>query len=75
MYVITYDANPVSQIRFTISESKAIIGYSVDKGMRNRGMGMVTLLKGIKALKAEFPSGINVIGSVKRNNQASSMLF
>jgi hypothetical protein len=52
-----------------------VISYSVDKHMRNQGFGTVTLLKGIKALKTEFPSGINVIGFVKKNNKASINAF
>jgi RimJ/RimL family protein N-acetyltransferase len=75
IYIAQSQGVPAAQIRFTISGSRATIGYLIAEAYRGKGLGHAVLLKGIEKLKQEHPGVTLVEGLVQRENIASVRAF
>lgn len=74
-YIIENRNIPVGQIRFQVANGNAVISYLADKDVRNNGMGVAILTKGIEVFTREYNQPVNIIGSVKNSNIASQRSF
>jgi RimJ/RimL family protein N-acetyltransferase len=75
MYVMEDNGVPVGQIRFDMEHSKATIDYSVAPHARGRGLGVVLLQEGIRALTMTHSEIESIHGAVKMANVASRRAF
>jgi RimJ/RimL family protein N-acetyltransferase len=74
-YIFELGGKPIAQIRFDINEGEAILGYLVDSSIRNRGMGITILAKGIETFVSDVRRPLSIIGYVKQSNIASQKSF
>lgn len=65
---------PVGQIRFEVQDNKALVDVSVDRALRDKGLGSEIIRGGIQMLLAEKP-GIPVYAQVKLENVTSVRAF
>ncbi len=63
--------NYVGQIRFERIEDHAVVGFSIDKAFRGKGLGTAMLNKGCEAIFAEWKDTAFVLCKVKRHNERS----
>ena len=74
-YIYVYDGEDIGQIRLTITDNNAEIGYSIQQDKRCMGHGnkMIRLIK--QKVKDEFPHVSKLIAKVKPSNVASIYCF
>ncbi len=66
---------PVGQIRFDVANDVALIGFSLARSARGRGLGSYLLRQGCLHLHARFPDVRTARGLVKAANIASRRAF
>ena len=66
---------PVGQIRFDVANDVALIGFSLARHARGRGLGSYLLRQGGQHLHARFPDVRTARGLVKADNIASRRAF
>lgn len=74
-YIFVVDDVPVGQVRFSLSDDKALIDYSVAPNMRGRGYGKAMLNLAREEICKQYPSIHTLIGQVKHGNYASEKCF
>ncbi|WP_239022963.1 UDP-2,4-diacetamido-2,4,6-trideoxy-beta-L-altropyranose hydrolase [Pontibacter mangrovi] len=75
IYIVEAAGEPAAQIRFTLSDGKATIGYLIAREFRGVGLGHVVLQKGVERFKKDYPGESMVEGLVQRDNAASVRAF
>ncbi|WP_299759619.1 UDP-2,4-diacetamido-2,4,6-trideoxy-beta-L-altropyranose hydrolase [uncultured Pontibacter sp.] len=75
LYIAEAAGVPAAQIRFSLSEGRAVISYLVASAFRSKGLGHVVLLKGVERLLQEHPELELVEGLVQKDNMASVKAF
>ena len=71
----TAENKAVGQIRFSVEEGIALIGYSVDESWRGRGLGSELICMGEKKLLQDLADVKCFKGQVKYANVASARVF
>lgn len=61
--------NNIGQIRFERKGDRAVLGFSINKAFRGKGLGRAVLDKGCEAIFAEWKDIAFVFGEVKRSNE------
>lgn len=74
-YIYMVDDVPVGQVRITIVDETAEIGYSVCAEKRSQGHGKRVLLLIKEKIEDEFPMVSKVVGKVKPENISSQTAF
>ncbi|MGN0416175.1 MAG: GNAT family N-acetyltransferase [Agathobacter sp.] len=74
-YIYLVEDVPVGQVRITIVDGIAEIGYSVCEEKRSQGHGNNILLLIKEKIENEFPMVSKVVGKVKPENIASQKAF
>ncbi|MBQ9360919.1 MAG: GNAT family N-acetyltransferase [Lachnospiraceae bacterium] len=74
-YILMNKDVPIGQIRLTVNESEAEIGYSIDSAYRGKGFGSVMLKMAEEMLGRERPDVDRIVGRVKPENKASLAVF
>ena len=72
------DGLPLGQIRFeraTVADPRVVIGFSLDRLVRGRGLASHLLQLGVKELARCWGSGFEVYGEVLTDNSASCRAF
>ena len=65
----------VGQIRFSVDEGKALIGYSLDENWRGKGLGSKLILMGEEKLLQDLADVQVFKAQVKYENTASARVF
>ena len=71
----TAENTAVGQIRFSLEEGTALIGYSIDESWRGKGLGSKLVRLGEEKLLQEMPEVQVLIARVKYENGASARVF
>lgn len=74
-YIYIYDNEPIGQVRITILEDKAEIGYSICAEKRGMGHGKNLLQLLYSRVREEFPNIKKLVAKVKSENIASQRAF
>ncbi len=74
-YILMEDKEPVGQIRLTIENDEAEIGYSIASNQRGKGYGHRILQLIVEEIKDNYPGIKCLIAKVKPDNKASNRLF
>ena len=74
-YILMNGDVPVGQVRLTIDEDEAVIGYSIDKNERGKGYGKEIIRLVRERISEDYPQVVKLIGKVKPNNRASLFCF
>lgn len=74
-YILMEDDTPVGQIRITLTEGKAEIGYSIAKEHRGKGFGGKIIAVLPSAVQQDFPEVKILLAKVKPVNEASKKVF
>ncbi len=74
-YVMVVENVPVGQIRITIDDNVAEIGYSISKEYRNKGYGKLIVKLLIDKITDEYPQIYKLVARVKEDNVLSSKIF
>ncbi|MBE5907621.1 MAG: GNAT family N-acetyltransferase [Lachnospiraceae bacterium] len=74
-FILMDDDNPVGQIRLSVDENDAEIGYSIGSEFRGKGYGHRILQLVTEEVKRNYPEIVNLIAKVKPENTASNTLF
>lgn len=74
-YIYMVDDVPVGQVRITIVDGTAEIGYSICAEKRSQGHGKNILFLIKEKIENEFPRVSKVVGKVKPENIASQKVF
>ena len=74
-YILVMNDEPVGQIRLTIHETEAEIGYSISKSARGYGYGREIIRLIIEQVKIDYPYVTKLIAKVKPSNVASYYCF
>lgn len=74
-FIMMDEGVPVGQIRLTINNDEAEIGYSIDKEYRGKGYGH-SILKLVKIkITEQYPNIKKLVAKVKPENDRSNKLF
>lgn len=74
-YILIMNGEPIGQIRLSINEKDAEIGYSISKSFRGLGYGKEIIKLIIKQVKDDYPHVAKLIAKVKPSNVASHYCF
>lgn len=74
-YIFMKNGQPIGQIRFSISDDRAVIDYSIAPGKRGFGYGKILINLAKTRFHEEYPTIKKLIGQVKKENRASSKCF
>lgn len=74
-YIYIYDNEPIGQVRITVDNEVAEIGYSICAGNRGMGHGELILELICEQVKCDFPQVQKLVGKVKPDNIASQKAF
>lgn len=74
-YIYMYGECPVGQVRVTLEQDVAEIGYSICAEQRRKGYGRNILQLILQQIKCDFPEIKKVCGRVKSENLASQKAF
>lgn len=74
-YILMENDEPVGQIRLSIENAEAEIGYSIAPEFRGRGYGHKILRLTAETVKKDHPGIKRLIAKVKPENAASNSLF
>lgn len=74
-FIMMDEETPVGQIRLSIDEDTAEIGYSIDPGFRGRGYGRTIIQLINEKVKTEYPGIKKLVAKVKPANIASKDIF
>ena len=75
MFIFYYREQPVGQVRASIEDSIAVVGYSIAVQYRMQGYGKMMLLLLEKSLKDICPNVVKISAEVKPDNVASIKVF
>ncbi len=65
----------VGQVRITIDNEEAEIGYSIDESFRGRGCGNTIIALAMNVIEKDFPKIKKIVAKVKPDNIASKKIF
>lgn len=71
LYILEYKNQPIGQVRFSVN-GFALLNYSIAPAFRGRSLGTHMLRGAIQRLQTDLQEPINVIGYVKKENEASN---
>lgn len=74
-YIFMDDNNPVGQVRITLYEDTAEIGYSIAADSRGHGYGKQMISELYKNVSENHPEIKKLIAKVKEDNKASKKIF
>ncbi|MBP1586005.1 MAG: GNAT family N-acetyltransferase, partial [Lachnospiraceae bacterium] len=74
-YILMAGDKPAGQIRFTLADDEALIGYSIAPGMRGLGLGKAMLELAAARIREDHPEVKKLIGQVKPENTGSGKCF
>ncbi len=74
-FIMVQESKNIGQIRLTVSNDKAVIGYSIDKDYRGKGYGHIILSLIADEIKNNYPEIRKLVAKVKPGNLASNKLF
>ena len=74
-YILMDNGTPVGQIRLTIEDDMAEIGYSISSENRGKGYGHIILQLMAEEVHKNIPGIRRLIAKVKQENRASRRLF
>lgn len=74
-FILMEDEEPVGQIRLTINNDEAEIGYSIASNHRGKGYGHRILQLTAEEMQKHHPEIKRLIAKVKPENEASNRLF
>ena len=74
-YIMEIDQKPGAQIRFQVNGIDAVLGYLLDRKMRNKGLGTSILSLGIEKFIQDLQRPVNITGYVKDSNIRSQHSF
>lgn len=65
----------IGQIRLSLKQDRAVIDYSIDKMLRQKGLGAKMILMAEEKLREKETDVIYCVGQVKYENTASARVF
>ncbi|MBO7355258.1 MAG: GNAT family N-acetyltransferase, partial [Lachnospiraceae bacterium] len=74
-YILMAGDKPAGQIRFTLADDEALIGYSIAPGIRGLGLGKAMLELAAARIREDHPEVKKLIGRVKPENTGSGKCF
>ena len=75
LYLLSYDNQPLGQVRFSTAGEEAVISYALAAPFRGRGLAAPMLERAIAQLATERPALRRLLGYVKNSNEASGRVF
>lgn len=71
LYLVECGSIPIGQVRFAVSQSIALLSYSVDSAHRGKGLAKHLLALALRKLSLDCPSCRLITAQVKPDNAAS----
>lgn len=75
MFILEKENNPVGQINFEIVEKEVIITYSVDKKVRNQGLGKELVRKAAEFIGINLKNVEKISAYISSSNMPSIKVF